>query len=60
LANLVLLPNHKPRLGLLGMRERVEMVGGTFTIESIPGKGTTVHTELPFGGAGGKPDEGTR
>ena len=30
------------RLGLLGMRERVEMVGGCFQIESLPGKGTTV------------------
>ena len=35
------------RLGLLGMRERVEMVGGTFTIESAPGKGTTVITQIP-------------
>ncbi len=42
------------RLGLLGMRERVEMVGGTFAIESIPGKGTTVHAEIPFGGARGE------
>ena len=31
------------RLGLLGMRERLEMVGGNFTIKSAPGKGTTVH-----------------
>jgi signal transduction histidine kinase len=29
------------RLGLLGMRERVEMVGGDFNIESAPGEGTT-------------------
>src|ERR1041384_2131118 len=29
------------RLGLLGMKERLEMVGGNFTIESAPGKGTT-------------------
>lgn len=36
------------RLGLLGMRERVEMVGGTFTIESAPGKGTTVISQIPF------------
>ncbi len=36
------------RLGLLGMRERVEMVGGRFTIESTPGKGTTVKVEIPF------------
>ena len=36
------------RLGLLGMRERVEMVGGTFAIESAPGKGTTIRAEIPF------------
>lgn len=36
------------RLGLLGMRERVEMVGGSVTIESAPGKGTTVRAEIPF------------
>jgi len=36
------------RLGLLGMRERVEMVGGTFSVESAPGQGTTIHAEIPF------------
>jgi signal transduction histidine kinase len=36
------------RMGLLGMRERVEMVGGTFTIKSAPGKGTTVAARVPF------------
>jgi signal transduction histidine kinase len=36
------------RLGLLGMRERVEMVGGTFCVESAPGHGTTVRVEIPF------------
>lgn len=35
------------RLGIVGMRERVEMVGGTLTIESAPGKGTTVRAEIP-------------
>jgi len=35
-------------LGLLGMRERVEMVGGRFTVESSSGKGTTVRAEIPF------------
>jgi signal transduction histidine kinase len=34
-------------LGLFGMRERIEMLGGTFTIESAPGKGTTVKAEVP-------------
>ena len=40
------------RLGLLGMRERIEMVGGTFHVESQPGKGTTVRAQVPFGGRG--------
>ena len=37
------------RLGLLGMRERVEMVGGHFGVESVPGKGTTITAIIPAG-----------
>lgn len=37
------------RLGLLGMRERLDMVGGCFEIESIPGKGTTITAQIPSG-----------
>ena len=36
------------RLGLLGMRERLEMVGGNFTVASAPGKGTTIVAQLPL------------
>jgi len=36
------------RLGLVGMKERMEMVGGGLTIESAPGKGTTVRAHVPF------------
>lgn len=36
------------RLGLLGIRERVEMVGGSFAIESAPGRGTTLRAQIPF------------
>jgi signal transduction histidine kinase len=36
------------RLGLIGMRERVEMVDGRLAIDSVPGKGTTVRAEIPF------------
>lgn len=36
------------RLGLIGMRERVEMVGGTFSVESTPGIGTTISATIPF------------
>jgi len=38
------------RLGLLGMRERVEMVGGVFSVESTPGKGTTIRAQIPLKG----------
>jgi signal transduction histidine kinase len=40
-------PGLEDHLGLFGMRERIEMLGGTFTIESSPGKGTTVKAEVP-------------
>jgi len=52
----VLRSKARKRLGLLGMRERVEMVGGTFSIESVPEKGTTVRAKIPFGGSGGQKD----
>lgn len=35
------------RLGLLGMRERAEMVAGTLEIFSVPNQGTTVTVILP-------------
>jgi PAS domain S-box-containing protein len=36
------------RLGILGMRERADMLGGCLTIESTPGRGTSVYIEIPF------------
>ena len=55
----VLHAKRSKRLGLLGMRERVEMVGGNFSVESAPGKGTTIQAQIPLGkaarGRGGKP-----
>jgi PAS domain S-box-containing protein len=33
--------------GMLGMRERAESLGGTMTVESSPGVGTTVVVEVP-------------
>jgi two-component system sensor histidine kinase DegS len=35
------------RLGLAGMEERARLVGGKLTLESEPGKGTTVTVEVP-------------
>ncbi|HZI16994.1 MAG TPA: PAS domain S-box protein [Pyrinomonadaceae bacterium] len=40
------------RLGLLGMRERAAMLGGSLNIESAPGAGTTVLVRVPLGPAG--------
>ncbi|HXX37155.1 MAG TPA: GAF domain-containing sensor histidine kinase [bacterium] len=38
----------KGTLGLHGMRERAELVGGTLQVLSVPGAGTTVVARLPF------------
>jgi signal transduction histidine kinase len=35
-------------LGLSGMRERAELLGGRLTIESTPGVGTTLFVEVPL------------
>jgi signal transduction histidine kinase len=35
-------------LGVAGMRERAELLGGTFTIRSAPGAGTTVRACWPL------------
>jgi signal transduction histidine kinase len=32
----------------LGMKERTAMMGGTYIINSIPGKGTTVIVSVPL------------
>jgi signal transduction histidine kinase len=38
--------NHN-RLGLIGMRERLEMVGGSLAILSAPVRGTTIRADIP-------------
>jgi signal transduction histidine kinase len=40
--------------GLLGMHERVELLGGTLDIASAPGSGTTVTAQFPVTRVGGK------
>ena len=36
------------RHGIVGMRERAELVSGTLNIESVPGKGTRIETTAPL------------
>jgi signal transduction histidine kinase len=38
----------KDTLGILGMKERSQMMGGNYEISSIPGKGTTVIVAVPY------------
>jgi signal transduction histidine kinase len=42
-------PGRTRGMGILGMEERVRQLGGTFDLQSAPGKGTTVHAVLPLG-----------
>jgi PAS domain S-box-containing protein len=52
----LMLPTGEGRkLGLLGMRERAALLGGTINIESEPGAGTSVFVRIPVGARG---DEG--
>ena len=41
-------PHLSGRFGLLGLRERVQLMGGTMTLESAPGQGTRVTVEVPL------------
>ncbi len=38
---------HTGGFGMLGMRERVELLGGRLTVDTAPGAGTTVSARLP-------------
>jgi signal transduction histidine kinase len=46
---------HSTSLGLLGMEERVSLVGGQVTICSVPGRGTEVSASFPVGTSVGQP-----
>jgi len=35
-------------LGLISMRERIQLVSGEISINSQPGGGTTIHARVPF------------
>jgi signal transduction histidine kinase len=40
--------NHKTGLGLISMRERAHLAGGSFNLTSAIGKGTTIQVRLPL------------
>lgn len=35
-------------LGIIGMRERASLLGGTFQLRSLPGQGTRIRIEIPY------------
>jgi PAS domain S-box-containing protein len=48
------------RMGLVGMRERATLAGGTLRIESAPGQGTSIYVRLPLRGALADAEGGAR
>lgn len=46
-------PRVGPAFGLETMRERAELIGGSFAVRSAPGAGTTVEVRLPLEGPEG-------
>jgi signal transduction histidine kinase len=50
----------RKRLGLLGMRERLEMIGGCFDVESVSGNGTVITAKIPSQKNGGGITDGAR
>ena len=46
--------------GIIGLKDRVEALGGTISVLSPPGHGTTLHVQLPAGpSAAATPPPGT-
>jgi len=50
-------PSRNKGLGLLGMMERVNALGGRLHIESQPGRGTVISTYVPLANERAKPQE---
>ena len=38
----------KKTFGIVGMRERTTMMGGSYNMRSMPGKGTTIIVNVPL------------
>jgi signal transduction histidine kinase len=45
-------PRKRHSLGLMGLRERAQLLKGTASIESEPGKGTRVQVRIPMNESG--------
>jgi two-component system sensor histidine kinase DegS len=41
-------PMQKESFGLVGIKERVQLLGGMLNINSVPGRGTCLTVEIPF------------
>jgi signal transduction histidine kinase len=42
----------KPGMGLMNIRQRIDILGGNFRIESVPGKGCTIFVDFPMNESG--------
>ncbi len=51
-------PSASGGYGLRAMRQRIEQLGGAFSVESAPGEGTIVAAEVPTGGHDGDTADG--
>ncbi|MFQ5854471.1 MAG: cache domain-containing protein [Anaerolineae bacterium] len=58
LSSVAAAPDHSRGLGLAGMQERASLAGGQVTVESAPGRGTTVHVVVPVPEVIGEGEEG--
>jgi two-component system sensor histidine kinase UhpB len=50
-------PGRRGQLGLLGMRERVQILGGRLDVESQPGRGVRIRASFPLSEAPEEPEE---
>ena len=52
-------PDWVPGIGITSMRERAAELGGSCTIESVPGGGTRIVVRLPLGEGAGDRGQGS-
>lgn len=52
-------PADRPHYGLLGIRERAELLGGTAVLDSAPGQGTRLEIRVPLPAGSSGPEHGT-